>query len=71
MGRAEAVPGAEAPSDARERMMVNLGEAGAPDSTVNWLPSPTDAFRLILRTCLPALSILDATRLPPALVGPC
>ncbi len=29
---------------------------------------PTDAFRLILRTYLPAPSILDATWLPPALV---
>mgnify|MGYP001164786070 CR=1 FL=1 len=38
------------------------------DPTVNWLPSPTDAFRLILRTYLPAPSILDGSWLPPALV---
>ena len=38
------------------------------DPTVNWLPSPTDGFRLILRTYLPAPSILDGTWVPPTLV---
>ncbi len=38
------------------------------DPTVNWLPSPTDGFRLILRTYLPAPSVLDGSWLPPALV---
>lgn len=38
------------------------------DPNVNWLPSPKDAFRLILRTYLPAPSILNGTWLPPAIV---
>lgn len=38
------------------------------DPAVNWLPSPAGGFRLILRTYLPAPSVLDGTWLPPALV---
>jgi hypothetical protein len=35
---------------------------------VNWLPASMGAFRLILRTYLPATPVLDGSWLPPALV---
>ena len=35
--------------------------------SVNWLPAPTGAFRLILRTYIPKPAILDGTWTPPPL----
>jgi hypothetical protein len=49
-------------------LTIAVSNTPATDPTVNWLPSPTDAFRLILRTYLPAPSILDGTWIPPTLL---
>jgi hypothetical protein len=41
---------------------------GRPNSpSVNWLPAPTGAFRLILRTYIPKPAIFDGAWTPPAL----
>jgi hypothetical protein len=53
-------------ADGSLTIAVSNAQPAAP--AVNWLPSPTGTFRLILRTYLPAASILDGTWLPPALV---
>jgi hypothetical protein len=49
-------------------LTIAVSNARPTDPAVNWLPAPTGGFRLILRTYLPATSVLDGTWLPPALV---
>jgi hypothetical protein len=49
-------------------MTIAVSYAQPAGPTVNWLPAPAGAFRLILRAYIPAPPVLDGTWLPPALV---
>lgn len=52
-------------ADGSLTIAVQNGQPGSP--SVNWLPAPTGAFRLILRTYIPKPAILDGAWAPPPL----
>ena len=48
-------------------LSITVGNTQPTDPTTNWLPAPTDAFFLTLRTYVPQAPILNQTWQPPAL----
>jgi hypothetical protein len=53
--------------DADGSLVIVVSASHPAEKNVNWLPAPTDAFRLVLRVYDPAPQVLDGSWSPPAI----